>query len=204
VIFDTGGVLILSTNKKNNDVRNFGVHEYISKKLNLSMDQWFDSIDSVYVAAIEGRVTEKKFLNTIARNVKMTPKQLEALLISAYRKNFTQNKELYEFAFNLKKQGYKIAILSDQHYTSKKALIPKKYSKKFDVVVASCDAGVRKPNQEIYKIILKKLKIPAQNCIFIDNQTWNLTPAQNLGMKTILFRNNKQLFRELSKLKINV
>jgi len=205
VIFDIGGVLALSKiplEKYGGNFHNLGVHETISKKLKLSLDQWFDSIDSTYADAIEGKISKKKFLSVISKNVKTTPKKLEKIIFKAYKKNFKQNKKLYSLAFKLKKKGYKIAILSDQHQISQKALMQKKYSKKFSVVVISCNVGVRKPNSKIYKLTLQKLKLPAKNCLFIDNQEWNIKPAKNLSMKTILYKNNKQLFRELIKFRI--
>ena len=206
VIFDVGGVLAISKIPmivRKGNYRSLGVHQDISKKLKISLDQWFDSIDSTYADAIEGKISEKIFLLTISKNTKITSEKLENFFIKSYKKNFKINKELYKTAFKLKEKGYKIAILSDQHQVSQKILMPTKYTKKFDVVVTSCYSGVRKPNPKIYKITLKKLKLPAKNCLFIDNQEWNIKPAKKLGMKTILYKNNKQLFEQLSKQGVN-
>ncbi|NCO04696.1 MAG: HAD-IA family hydrolase, partial [Candidatus Magasanikbacteria bacterium] len=68
----------------------------------------------------------------------------------------------------------------------------------------SCDVGIRKPSKEIYKIILKKLKMKPGECVFIDNQEWNTKPAEKLGMKSIVYSNNKQTFKELNKLGVKV
>ena len=38
--------------------------------------------------------------------------------------------------------------------------------------------------------------------LFVDNREWNLIPARKLGMKTILFENNKQLAKDLRELHI--
>jgi len=202
IIFDMNGVLELGkySEKKLRGHRLLGVHNYISRKLKISIDQWFDAIDSTYAKSIEGTILEKKMLEIISKNVGITPKKLEKIVINAHKQHFKENKQLFKQAFRLKKQGYKIAILSDQWHLSKKALMPEKYIKKFDEVVVSCDVGVRKPNPKIYKMILKKLKLKPENCIFIDNQRWNLIPAKKLGMKTILFKNNKKLIEKLTKL----
>lgn len=212
IIFDVGGVLALPNYpvKLIQDThlagvplhcghRNLGVHEYLANKLKIILDQWFDSIDTIYAQSIEGKVSEKKVLSTISKNLRISSRKIEKLVIHAYKLNFTQNKQLYKFAFKLKKQGYKIAILSDQWHLSKKALILPKYSKKFDSVIISCDVGVRKPNPKIYKLLLKKLKFKPSQCIFIDNQQWNIAPAKKFGFKTILYKNNKQLFKQLEK-----
>tara|TARA_Y100000034_G_scaffold20729_2_gene23771 strand:- start:5065 stop:5727 length:663 start_codon:yes stop_codon:yes gene_type:complete len=202
IIFDVGGVLVLGKYALHpkREHRELGVHEHIVKKLGISLDQYFDSLDTAYAKSIEGKISKQKALKTISKNLEISKRKLERVFIKAYKENFKQNKELYNLAFKLKKQGYKIAILSDQWYLSKEALISKKYTKKFNVVVVSCDVGIRKPNSKIYKLVLRKLKFPAKNTVFIDNQEWNLNPAKKIGMNAILFKNNKQLFKELKKL----
>jgi len=206
IIFDVGGVLALEKDLTviKGTQRNLGVHQYMAKKLKISLDQWIDAIDTTYAKGIEGKISEKKALSIIAKNVKTSAKKLEKISFKAYKKNFKQNKELYKIVFKLKKKDYKIAILSDQWYISKKALILPKYSKKFNVVIVSCDVGFRKPNPKIYRLALKKLKLPADRCLFVDNQEWNIKPAKKIGMKTILFKNNQQFIKELKKLRIKI
>jgi epoxide hydrolase-like predicted phosphatase len=199
VIFDVGGVLALGKFVKIKGKKRRAVHEYISQKIGISVDQWFDSIDYFYPKAIEGKISEKKTLDKISKNLNINKNKLKNIIIQAYKKNFIQNKRLYSFAFNLKKQGYKIAVLSNQWYFSKKAIIFPRYMKKFNVVVISCDVGMRKPNPKIYKMIIKKLKLSPRETIFIDDFILNIQPAKKLGMKTILFKNNNQLFRDLKK-----
>lgn len=205
IVFDVGGVLALgvfsTTPKRGHHM--LGVHEYISKKLKMSLDQWLDAIDTNYALSIEGKISEEKTLDIISKNTKTSKKKLKKIIVLSYKKNFKQNKPLYDFAFKLKKQGYKIGILSDQWPFSKEALILKKYTKKFDSVIVSCDVGMRKPNPKIYKFLLKKLKLPAKQVLFIDNQEWNIKPADKIGMKTILFKNNSQLFNQLEKFGVN-
>ncbi len=198
IILDIGGVLQIG--KYHKDHKTSRVHDYVSKKLRISLDQYFDSIDSVYADSIEGKVPEKEALETMAKNLKISVKKLRKIFIKAYRKNFKFNEQLFKEALKLKKRGYKIAILSDQWYVSKQALVNSKLKKNFNLIIISCDVGVRKPNPKIYKLITKKLEISAKNCLFIDNQQWNIKPAKKLGMKTILFRNNKQAIFELENL----
>jgi len=202
IIFDIGGVLSLGKYMVHPKHKHrTGVHEYIIKKLKISVDQYFDSIDTYYAKSITGEISEKQAISKIAKNLKITPKKLLKLYTKAYKKNFKINKPLYKLAFKLKKKGYKIAILSDQWHLSKKShkLIDQKLINKFDVVILSPDVKMRKPNPKIYKLILKKLKVKPKEALFIDNQPWNIKPAKKLGMQTILFKNNKQCFEELKK-----
>lgn len=57
----------------------------------------------------------------------------------------------------------------------------------FDGGVASCEVGVNKPNLEIYKILLKKYNLRAQNCVFIDDKFQNVEAAKKLGFRGIVF-----------------
>lgn len=202
LIFDIGGVLQVGGYSKTiyRKHRTLGVHNYVAKKAGVSLDQYFDSIDTTYAKSIEGKIPEKKVLSTISKNLKISEKKLKKLYTQAYKNNFRFNKQLFKQALKFKKKGYKIAILSDQWHLSKRALMPIKYTKYFDVVVTSCDIGIRKPNPKIYKLALKKLKLSANQIVFIDNQEWNIKPAKKLGMKTVLFVNNKQLFKQLFEL----
>ncbi len=204
IILDVGGVLALGSKLKKyrGGLHHTSVHEFIAGKLKISLDQWFDSIDTVYAKSIEGKVSREKVLKAIAKNVGVSVEKLKKIVFAAYKKNFSQNRQLFNKLFNLKKKGYKIAVLSDQWYLSKEALMPEKLYRKFDEVVVSCEVGMRKPNPKIYRLILKKLKLLAKNCLFIDNQKWNIKPAKKLGMKNVLFKDNKQLFKRLEKLSV--
>lgn len=198
VIFDIGGVLEVEKKQK------LGVHEYIAKKFKISVDQWFDSIDSSYSKSIEGLISEEEVIFIISKNLKTTPKKLIKIVIKAYKRHFKHNKELYKIAFKLKEKGYKIAILSDQWHLSKYALVDKKNTEKFDSVVLSCDSGIRKPNPKIYKIVLRKLNISAEESVFIDNQEWNTDLAKKIGMNIIKFEDNKKTIQDLNKLGIKL
>src|SRR3989344_7570890 len=156
-------------------------------------------IDTTYAEAIEGKISRSKALLIISKNVKTTPEKLEKIILKSYKKNFKQNNKLYRLAFRLKKEGYKIGILSDQWYLSKEALIPATKIEKFDIRIISCDIGIRKPDLKIYRLLIKRIKLKPEEILFIDNQEWNIKPAKKLGIKTILYRNNKQLIGELKK-----
>ncbi len=202
VVFDVGGVFVIPKkpiiSEKGKQVA--GVFNYVSDKLKIPLDKLFDSMDTSYAKSIENKISREKALSVISKNLEIKATKLKKLFYRAYKRKFKQNKQLYRLAFKLKKQGYKIAILSDQWYLSKEALMLKRLTKKFDAVVVSCDVGIRKPDPKIYKMVLKKLKLPAKKTIFIDDREWNIKPARKLGFNTILFKNNEQTIKALEKM----
>ncbi len=203
IIFDVGGVLSIGKYSSFILKREYlGVHQHLAKTLGLDIDSWFDTIDKSYSDSIEGRIDERKAVKIISNNLNINHRKLENIVIKTYKLFFKRNNELYSLAYSLRKKGYIVGILSDQWPLSKKALISKEDFKLFNPVIISCDVGVRKPDPKIYKLLFKKIKekdkkIKISEILFIDNRNWNLNPAKKLGMKVILFRNNKQLFKKL-------
>ncbi len=202
IIFDVGGVLSLGKYQKHgvDGHHLMGIHHFMADSFKIDIDTWFDAIDSVYAKSIEGKVSRKKALSIMAVNLNTSVKKLKELFLKAYKKHFIKNKELYKIAYKLKRKGYRIGILSDQWYLSKDALIKKKDTHRFNPVLISCDIGLRKPNPKLYSLLIKRLKLKPDEILFIDNREWNLKPARRLGIKTILFKDNKQVVRDMGKI----
>ena len=57
--------------------------------------------------------------------------------------------------------------------------------------------GYAKPDERIYKILLEKTKVRAEETVFIDDKEQLLVPAKRIGYKTILFKDKQQLEGEL-------
>ena len=74
----------------------------------------------------------------------------------------------------------------------------------FDDYVLSSDAGYIKPQKKVYEILLGRLKLKPEECVFIDNIYIFLLPAKKMGMKTIYFKNFNQLAEELKKFGVKI
>lgn len=72
----------------------------------------------------------------------------------------------------------------------------------FDGLFLSYQLGLKKPNKEFYEKVVSDLKLKAEETLFVDDDQSNLVPAQDLGMKTILFDvlkdNPNELTNEIS------
>jgi putative hydrolase of the HAD superfamily len=67
----------------------------------------------------------------------------------------------------------------------------------FDVIVNSALVGLRKPDPEIYRLTLARLKLEPQQCLFVDDKERNTEVAQALGMEAVAFRSAADLERQL-------
>ena len=59
-----------------------------------------------------------------------------------------------------------------------------------------------KPDPEIYKKALKRMKLKPEETVFIDDIKKFVKGAEKIGIKGIHFKNSKQLIKDLKKLNV--
>lgn len=103
------------------------------------------------------------------------------------RKIFDESVELIR---ECKERGFKLYVLSNWDRESAKLLVEKNPDlfTLFDGIIFSGDVQITKPEPPIFKNITDI--IPAEECVFIDDQQENTEVAQSLGFNTILVENN--------------
>ncbi len=150
-----------------------------------------------------GKISEQDFwFNSLKDlNINEDWKKLKNILLNY----FQLNNCMMELIIKLKKNNYKLALLSDQAkdwwiFLNNKFWI----EKYFDQSILSFEVWTKKPELDIYKITLQKVWSKAQNSIFIDDLESNLIPAKKLWIKTILFEDCEKLKNDLYLNKINL
>lgn len=104
----------------------------------------------------------------------------------------------------LQKKGLVTALFSNATSYQAKAVAKAGYYDHFDPVFLSHELKLTKPSLKAYKLVLQKLSLPAQKCLFIDDKPENVEAAIEAGMDSILFENPSQLVNELHKRGLNV
>jgi epoxide hydrolase-like predicted phosphatase len=98
---------------------------------------------------------------------------------------------------NARGAGVKTGLLSNswgtRHYD--RALL----AELFDGIVISGEVGMRKPTPEIYTLAAQTVGLEPDQCVFVDDLRFNLDPAAELGMTTILHRDSEQTIAELER-----
>lgn len=87
---------------------------------------------------------------------------------------------------DLKDDGYQLAVLSNnvREFASYwRSTVPLDW---FDVVVDSCEEGIRKPDPEIYRRTTDRLGVAPEACVFLDDSADNVRAAIELGMRGIV------------------
>lgn len=72
--------------------------------------------------------------------------------------------------------------------------------RRFDAVVISDRAGLRKPDPAIYRLAAARIGVPASSCVFADDTEANLPPARALGMAVVHFTSTAPGVAEIERL----
>ena len=97
----------------------------------------------------------------------------------------------------LRADGYRTAILTNNvrewgRYW--KGSIPLEL---FDVVVDSCDVGLRKPDPAIYRVTCERLGVAPEAAVFLDDTRRHVESARQVGLQAILVRDPWDAIAEL-------
>jgi 2-haloacid dehalogenase len=68
----------------------------------------------------------------------------------------------------------------------------------FDEIIISGEAGMAKPDPEIFHYFLKRVQREPQDCLFIDDAAVNISIANELGFHTLQFQSPEKLAFDLS------
>jgi putative hydrolase of the HAD superfamily len=147
-----------------------------------------------------GRLTEAEFLAKIEA-------ALEPLLghrpemhrfSEIYFEALEPNEPMIELMREHRDQGLRMALLTNNVREWEplwRSMLP--VDEIFELVVDSAFVGCRKPDPEIYDILLERLAVPTDACLFVDDVEVNIEAAQALGMTAVHFRSSEQAIAEV-------
>ena len=108
--------------------------------------------------------------------------------------------KLYLLADKIKAKGVRIAILSNIVSFGGLALKRLHIYRGFSTVILSYQEGVRKPEQKIYDITIKRLGVKPSEILFIDNLPENLVPAKKMGIHVVHAKSTSQTIRDIKQI----
>lgn len=191
VIFDQGNVL---DSHKESD-------KDLAEATGLSPEE-FGQYAKPHVRELHLGLDELEFLNRVRKDAGKNP-TTERIFRKIYRSKRPLNYELLDINFQLRRLGFKTGIISNAERPLQEFLEEKEegaYLGRFDVVVFSCDAGLVKPDREIYLLGCERLGVQPANAVFIDDSLRNVQAFQELGGYGIWHNKNQKTVQELSRL----
>lgn len=188
-IFDIGGVV-------GNGVGGY-MRRDITKTLGITDKQYEETCHKLVPLFIIGKITEKEFWKRFTALIETTRSVPENLWSREFAKRRKPRKEIIRIIKELKRNGIKLASLSNVTRPHAEVNEKKGVYKPFEIKIHSFDVGLRKPDPKIYKLALTKLSLIPAETVFIDNKLENVEGARKLGIKSIFYKSPKQLKRSL-------
>jgi putative hydrolase of the HAD superfamily len=147
-----------------------------------------------------GRIAEADFLHRIAAELEPELGHRPEMhrFSEIYFEALEPNSQMIELMRELGGRGLRIALLTNnvrEWEALWRSMVP--IDELFEVVVDSAFVGCRKPDREIYEIVLERLGVPAAACLFVDDVEVNCEAARELGMTAVHFRENDQAIEEI-------
>ncbi len=189
-IFDVGQVLHSYDPKP--------IHRDIMNTLGISQDQFRQNWNPLTIKLELGIIIEDEYWKKFKEETGSTATlPEESLLVRKYGEGFSVFDDVLDVAKTLKKQGIKIAILSNSiepHYQFNKKV---GLYDEFPTQVFSHQVGLRKPDSKIYELTLNQLGITPEKALFIDDRDENIEAAKNLGINGHIFTSSELLIKDL-------
>lgn len=191
IIFDMGNVLIHFDRAQFLD--RLGVEEADRELL---MREVFLSLE--WVRMDRGSMNEQTAQESMCRRI---PERLHWAvheLVSQWDQPILPVEGMEELIGELKAAGYGIYLLSNASVRQHDYWPRIAASRFFDGTLISADEGVVKPQPEIYRLMLERFQLKAEECFFIDDVAGNIEGAFYCGIPGAVFHNDVvRLRREL-------
>ena len=102
---------------------------------------------------------------------------------------YKEDEELYDdtvYVLERLSEKYKIGVIANQSLGTAERLVQKNILKYIDLVIASAEEGVSKPDRRIFDIALSRAHCKPENAVMIGDRVDNdIVPGKRIGMKTI-------------------
>jgi epoxide hydrolase-like predicted phosphatase len=141
-----------------------------------------------------GKLTEEEFEPKFAAVLEVSPESLIDRLFAGMHADEAMLGAL-EAA---RRAGVRTGLISNSW--GKGRYDRSRFPELFDGVVISGEEGIRKPEPRMYELGAERIGLAPAECVFVDDLPFNLKPARELGMATVLHREAEETIPELERL----
>ncbi len=177
-------------------ITEWGHEKYTKRKMcsDLGMEQelfnlyWAEKENDRYIGKIN-------FIDSILYVCQKCSKEIDASTLSFMSDKRIKTKsacfdcvhpDVYRLLDDLKSAGLKLAIISNCSSEEVQVIRESKIYQYFDEVILSYEAGMQKPDRNIYEEAVKRLGVKADECLYVgDGGSNELEGAKAAGLKAI-------------------
>lgn len=115
---------------------------------------------------------------------------VEEMVFCWWERPLTPIPGMAELVRELKSMGYGIYLLSNASVDLRRYFHRIPGSECFDGLVVSAEERMIKPQHEIYRTVLNRFQLKAEECFFVDDSPLNVEGALCVGISGTIFRGN--------------
>jgi putative hydrolase of the HAD superfamily len=141
-----------------------------------------------------GKLPEEEFEPQFAAMLGVNP----AHLIDRLFAGSVPDEPMVTAVLKARQQGVRTGLISNSWGTRRYDRA--QLAELFDGVVISGEVGIRKPAPEIYRLGAERIGLEPSACVYVDDLSFNLGPAAELGMATVHHTNSMDTIAELERL----
>ena len=193
VIFDMGGVFLKTVDPKPREAL---AHRFGTTRKDLEA-RVFSSATSLL--SEKGEITDQEHWQSVLLNFNQ-PIEDYLKIYDEYFSGDAIDRDLLDFAVSLKSK-YCVGLLSNAWMNARQLLEERfHFIDKFNMSLFSYEVGVRKPDLNIYRIMVGKMGTKPGNALFIDDLLENVEGAKTAGLRSIHYKNTRSVIAEIRKM----
>jgi glucose-1-phosphatase len=188
IIFDLGGVLLhLDFDKTIQAFENIGAQDFQAIYSKNKQNELFDLMD-------KGLISNNDFIEGLRQLGQLQGSDVAIEMAwNAMLLNFPEHK--YDYLIALKKQGYRLFLLSNTNSIHQKAFEANfiqyyhhPIQNLFEKTYYSHHIHLRKPNKDIFEFVLKDKALEISETIFIDDTEQHVRGAESVGIRAVWYQ----------------
>jgi putative hydrolase of the HAD superfamily len=201
VVFDIGGVLEISRDGGEPTKPFKHVVARWESRLSLRSSELLSYLASKREDGATGRCSYDEWLDGLRAVMRADESQHDEFMRDFWNLYLGElNVELAEW-FQRLRPRYLTGLLSNSFIGAREREQDRyAFSNMTDLIVYSHEEGAEKPDRHIYEVTWQRLGIEPEEMVFLDDVEEYVAGGANLGIQTVLYRNNAQAIAELEAL----
>lgn len=188
IIFDMGNVLLRFD--KDHFIARLGIE---GEDRQLLLREVFHSLE--WARMDRGSLTDEEAAVSICRRLPEHLHDAAGKLVRMWDRPILPVEGVEELIAELKAGGYGIYLLSNASVRQHDYWPRIPASRFFDGTLISADVRLVKPQPEIYRLLLERFRLQAQECVFIDDVPANIEGGYYCGIPGVVFHADVALLR---------
>lgn len=196
LIWDIGGVLLRT-------------HDWSSRhkwdaRLNLPQGAVEETVFNSHLGRLaqHGEVTTEQHWENLRNHLGLTREEI-ALLRRDFWAGDRFDQQLADEIRGWRAAGWRTGVISNAFDDLRQVLTEEfGVGDAFDTLTVSAEEGIMKPEAAIYQRTLERLRVSAEQALFIDDSEINIAGGTAVGLHTLHFQSPTQLFADLAKMGI--